>query len=526
MAALSLDITAKIPIIHLSAQRSDENGIIKPKKLDLPQPSFRKIPREDYMKRVHTASKYYIQAVKEGESKDCYFHYVEPSQEDLNKRVEYDMDLEDINWLADFNKTYARSLKVTESEFERIMDRLEKESYFESVKFGQETRHDVDEDAVCAVCDDGKCNNTNVIVFCDMCDLAVHQECYGVPYVPLGQWLCKRCQLSPAQNVECCLCPNLGGAFKQTEITDMHVNDDNSGKKKHKIKKGWAHVVCALWVPEVAFANTVFLEPIEGIENIDAARWKLKCYICNQRHKGACIQCSKPNCYQPFHVTCAKQAGLFMRISPEIYERDGETYNDVKRSAYCDKHTPAGENRQGGMYSGDESEEDFDSERYKRKELFRKKNIRKTREKLAKQSVEYQKEAALVKIEDAKLLNIARDLKLRGKRCHVKAGADQTRMEIVQRIHGYWLHKRKARNGVPLIRRLQVTFSPRTDLQLNRSSEEDKYTSLRYDLEKTRLLLGMMKKREHLKQKALKTSMDIIKSNFDIIDKEQPPLSD
>ena len=254
-----------------------------------------------------------------------YYRYMEKTPEELDEQVEYDMDEEDDAWLEIINeKRKSEGTSAVKQEvFEQLMDRLEKESYFQSKSSGKDVGPPIDEDAVCCICNDGECQNSNVILFCDMCNLAVHQECYGVPYIPEGQWLCRRCLQSPSRAVECVLCPNKGGAFKQT--------DDAT----------WAHVVCALWIPEVGFANAVFLEPIDSVKNIPPARWRLKCYICKQTNVGACIQCHKANCYTAFHVTCAQQAGLYLKMEPIKDESGRGTTFTVSKTAFCDAHTPA-----------------------------------------------------------------------------------------------------------------------------------------------------------------------------------------
>lgn len=49
--------------------------------------------------------------------------------------------------------------------------------------------------ALCAVCGDGESKGADQIVFCDRCNVAVHQNCYAVGEIPQGDWLCWPCRM-------------------------------------------------------------------------------------------------------------------------------------------------------------------------------------------------------------------------------------------------------------------------------------------------------------------------------------------
>jgi NuA3 HAT complex component NTO1 len=133
-------------------------------------------------------------------------------------RVEYDMDEQDDKWLQAYNAERKTSSfePITREIFEITITKIEKEWHAlekripkpnpkppqthrprssSAAAVNGEPQAGEEQDSKCAICDDGDCENTNAIVFCDGCDLAVHQECYGVPFIPEGQWLCRKCQL-------------------------------------------------------------------------------------------------------------------------------------------------------------------------------------------------------------------------------------------------------------------------------------------------------------------------------------------
>ncbi|KAI9905558.1 hypothetical protein PsorP6_014013 [Peronosclerospora sorghi] len=238
-----------------------------------------------------------------------------------------------------------------------------KTSESKEVEESTENEDDAIDDGICVVCFDGQSPETNPIIFCDRCELAVHQRCYGMAKVPSNEFICDRCLasregLDPVRNVFCQLCSLSDGAFKRT------------------LHEKWVHVVCALWCPNVWIGNLFelsdiclggrtnqvrFLNSAEEIQErieqaagfqtstpnhdkqldvstIEGGDLCLHCRVAC----GRTIRCCYPGCSTSFHPLCGWFEGLPMTVSHGdhryIYAGGGA---GLKFEVFCSHHFPA-----------------------------------------------------------------------------------------------------------------------------------------------------------------------------------------
>ncbi|XP_051793390.1 protein Jade-1 isoform X2 [Acanthochromis polyacanthus] len=231
----------------------------------------------------------------------------------------YDLDDLDVAWLQLVNQEFRQMAlpELDELTMECVLVELEsvcEEKMRQAIETEEGLGIEYDEDVVCDVCRSPEGEDGNEMVFCDKCNVCVHQACYGILKVPQGNWLCRTCALGVQP--KCLLCPKRGGALKPTR----------SGTK-------WVHVSCALWIPEVSIGCPEKMEPITKVSHIPASRWALSCSLCRE-HTGTCIQCSMPSCIVAFHVTCAFDHGLEMKTI--LAEND-----EVRFKSFCLEHSCA-----------------------------------------------------------------------------------------------------------------------------------------------------------------------------------------
>ncbi|XP_017279021.1 protein Jade-3 isoform X2 [Kryptolebias marmoratus] len=290
-----------------------EKGVQVPASPDtIPEPSVRVIA-EKSKEALYTHQRKYIQCSSQESTEPGYINIKELAE----AMCRYDLDDMDLYWLQTLNRELNRmgEAPVDELTMERAMEALERQCH-DNMKHAIETVEglgiEYDEDVICDVCRSPDSEEGNDMVFCDKCNICVHQACYGIVKVPVGNWLCRTCVLGI--DPQCLLCPKKGGAMKATR----------AGTK-------WAHVSCALWIPEVSIACPERMEPITKVSHIPPSRWSLICSLCKLK-TGACIQCSVKNCTIPFHVTCAFEHSLEMKT---ILDEGDE----VKFKSYCLKHS-------------------------------------------------------------------------------------------------------------------------------------------------------------------------------------------
>ncbi|KAL0740703.1 hypothetical protein Bca4012_082216 [Brassica carinata] len=178
----------------------------------------------------------------------------------------------------------------------------------------------------CNVCHMDEEYENNLFLQCDKCRIMVHAGCYGELEPCDGAlWLCNLCRPgAPDIHPRCCLCPVVGGVMKPT--TDGR----------------WAHLACAIWIPETCLSDVKKMEPIDRVKKISKDRWKLMCTICGVSY-GACIQCSNDSCRVAYHPLCARASGLCVELESEdklflLPKEDEEADQCILMRSFCKRH--------------------------------------------------------------------------------------------------------------------------------------------------------------------------------------------
>jgi len=267
------------------------------------------------------------------------------------------------------------------------------------------------------------------------------------------------------------------------------------------------------------------MEPVD-LSAIPKSRWKLICYLCKKK-MGACIQCDNRSCFAAFHVTCARSAGLFIKMRPKRKDysglnaidqvENGDEDEDEKHilRAFCEKHLPK------DFLKGGSDDSDAPSPPPKKVQKTKTAQDVIANAKSAKAySKVYKAGPPVVPYAIVKnVVNYISRLRIQRKNYTVEAACR------------YWSLKREARRGAPLLKRLHLEpwTASNTAYRQSQADKKKKYGILRQirnDLERVRMLSELTRKREREKYRQNKAIAEAIELALFPIEAHYKPVFD
>ncbi len=154
----------------------------------------------------------------------------------------------------------------------------------------------------CDICRDDFCYDDDQLIFCELCNVGVHQHCYKrdlAKSVPTGDWFCQRClnlmenDLQP-DSISCMFCSHLTGVMVPIQNNNVTT---------------WVHITCVNWIKEIYFQDITetcsnqsgsqeeyvdFYSGSSGIieGKLTPEQFQKECEFCED--PGVCIDCDFP----------------------------------------------------------------------------------------------------------------------------------------------------------------------------------------------------------------------------------------
>lgn len=246
--------------------------------------------------------------------------------------------------IADIIKT--RNNRTLEADIEQLSEKDKSDMRTFSLKV-------VGDFPDCCVCMQTDLDDLTPTVYCDNCSVPIHQECYGLKEIPVGDFYCDACKYNISikeklehsnvrinlfPNETCVLCLQTHGAMKNIDKNGVY----------------WAHIFCVILSEMLHFEEYETMETILGFEGIKENNHK--CLVCNN-YNGEIIACSlcsetsdMPCSY--FHALCAYLHGYQIRIE-EKQAKSADVYF-VYRKLFpvinCEAHETIQRNREHQKY--------------------------------------------------------------------------------------------------------------------------------------------------------------------------------